>query len=430
MSPAFAGHKLESVMDVCETNMRQMVPATFHTTQGLLLDGKVYQDNATRRRPARTAVTSQVYGQTGSLCFINFGFVNQIDGDDKAENKAKKGDLKEAESVKNVGGKGNHHYIACPLHRVFGTNTLQVHHVTFTPPLYTQIYSDDSGPDSQLRFTLTSDSHFEVRADCKVSGTDSHLRLPYEAYGALSKRLPATVAGVARLWPQQAMMTLATCDSRMSRKHCSFHQCCDTSRHRLVSQTKLKLRMRKDCDSSRRLPTCEVAALRLIKSFGHRERWSKKNRDPKTPSALRPTAFLESFPWEYKCVLDSKNYVYPIISCPGLSPWLQIRHTRLDNQPGNRQWHEQGQAIGKPSCKTTLSTPGWDSNPDIPVIGSLVYCKSDALDHVATKTGRDDGALGSLLLKATYGVAGGGRKKLQDRLVYETKRSHANLIQN
>nr|CAD7452898.1 unnamed protein product [Timema tahoe] len=34
--------------------------------------------------------------------------------------------------------------------------------------------------------------------------------------------------------------------------------------------------------------------------------------------------------------------------------------------------------------KTTLSTANQDSNLDIPVISSLVYCKSDALDHTAT----------------------------------------------
>nr|CAD7392870.1 unnamed protein product [Timema cristinae] len=38
--------------------------------------------------------------------------------------------------------------------------------------------------------------------------------------------------------------------------------------------------------------------------------------------------------------------------------------------------------------KTTLSTPSLDSNLDLPVIGSLVYCESSALDHVATETRR------------------------------------------
>nr|CAD7430332.1 unnamed protein product [Timema monikensis] len=35
--------------------------------------------------------------------------------------------------------------------------------------------------------------------------------------------------------------------------------------------------------------------------------------------------------------------------------------------------------------KTTLSTPDRDSNLDLPITGSLVYCESSALDHVATK---------------------------------------------
>nr|CAD7446266.1 unnamed protein product [Timema bartmani] len=35
--------------------------------------------------------------------------------------------------------------------------------------------------------------------------------------------------------------------------------------------------------------------------------------------------------------------------------------------------------------KTTLSTRDRDSNPDLPVIGSLVYCESDALGHEATE---------------------------------------------
>nr|CAD7395565.1 unnamed protein product [Timema poppensis] len=35
--------------------------------------------------------------------------------------------------------------------------------------------------------------------------------------------------------------------------------------------------------------------------------------------------------------------------------------------------------------KSTLSTLGRDSNIDLPFIGSLFYCKSDALDHAATK---------------------------------------------
>nr|CAD7461100.1 unnamed protein product [Timema tahoe] len=39
---------------------------------------------------------------------------------------------------------------------------------------------------------------------------------------------------------------------------------------------------------------------------------------------------------------------------------------------------------GKPCLEqTTLITPDRDSNLDLPVIGSLVYCESNALDHAA-----------------------------------------------
>nr|CAD7443745.1 unnamed protein product [Timema bartmani] len=39
--------------------------------------------------------------------------------------------------------------------------------------------------------------------------------------------------------------------------------------------------------------------------------------------------------------------------------------------------------LGKP----TLTTPDRDSNLVLPVIGSLVYCESSALDHAATEAG-------------------------------------------
>nr|CAD7432689.1 unnamed protein product [Timema monikensis] len=38
--------------------------------------------------------------------------------------------------------------------------------------------------------------------------------------------------------------------------------------------------------------------------------------------------------------------------------------------------------------KTTLSTPDRDSNLELPIIGSLVYCESSTLDHVNTEAGR------------------------------------------
>nr|CAD7269519.1 unnamed protein product [Timema shepardi] len=39
--------------------------------------------------------------------------------------------------------------------------------------------------------------------------------------------------------------------------------------------------------------------------------------------------------------------------------------------------------------KTTLSTPDRDSNLDLPVIGGLVYCENDGLEHAATEVGLD-----------------------------------------
>nr|CAD7412048.1 unnamed protein product [Timema cristinae] len=47
--------------------------------------------------------------------------------------------------------------------------------------------------------------------------------------------------------------------------------------------------------------------------------------------------------------------------------------------------HSRGGRVKKHLGKTTLSTPDRDSNPDLPVTGSLVYCESDALDHAATE---------------------------------------------
>nr|CAD7423194.1 unnamed protein product [Timema monikensis] len=44
-------------------------------------------------------------------------------------------------------------------------------------------------------------------------------------------------------------------------------------------------------------------------------------------------------------------------------------------------WRESG----KPIRETTHSTPDRSSNPDLTVIGTLVYCESSALDHVTTE---------------------------------------------
>nr|CAD7409968.1 unnamed protein product [Timema poppensis] len=43
---------------------------------------------------------------------------------------------------------------------------------------------------------------------------------------------------------------------------------------------------------------------------------------------------------------------------------------------------------GKLLLKNSLSTPDQDSNLDLPVIGSLVYCKSSVLDHAVTEAGQ------------------------------------------
>nr|CAD7569618.1 unnamed protein product [Timema californicum] len=48
---------------------------------------------------------------------------------------------------------------------------------------------------------------------------------------------------------------------------------------------------------------------------------------------------------------------------------VTVRLGRVENNFGN----------------TTISTPSRDSNLDLPVIGSLVYCESSALDHAATE---------------------------------------------
>ncbi|CAG2061853.1 unnamed protein product, partial [Timema podura] len=55
-------------------------------------------------------------------------------------------------------------------------------------------------------------------------------------------------------------------------------------------------------------------------------------------------------------------------------------------------WRE----IGK---KTTLSTPDQDSKLNLPVIGSLVYCESCALNHAATELITWDFLMDSVLLQ-------------------------------
>nr|CAD7586185.1 unnamed protein product [Timema genevievae] len=57
----------------------------------------------------------------------------------------------------------------------------------------------------------------------------------------------------------------------------------------------------------------------------------------------------------------------------------------------------RGETVENHFGKTTFNTPDQDSNLDLPVIDSLVYCESSALDHVAIEAG------GAILLN---GVAG------------------------
>nr|CAD7257388.1 unnamed protein product [Timema shepardi] len=112
--------------------------------------------------------------------------------------------------------------------------------------------------------------------------------------GALSKRLPATAAMAAIDHDDSSRMCFPRHDSshrsvgkHRRREHCSFHQCCDTSRHRLVSQTKFTLRMHKDCDSSRRLPTREVAGIVLACDRSADVQLEKGLNDIRLPKNIR-----------------------------------------------------------------------------------------------------------------------------------------------
>nr|CAD7393855.1 unnamed protein product [Timema cristinae] len=53
--------------------------------------------------------------------------------------------------------------------------------------------------------------------------------------------------------------------------------------------------------------------------------------------------------------------------------------------------------------KTTLNTSDRDSNLDLPVIGSLVYCESRSLDHAVAEAGSEMAAITNCLLLATLG---------------------------
>nr|CAD7568849.1 unnamed protein product [Timema californicum] len=51
--------------------------------------------------------------------------------------------------------------------------------------------------------------------------------------------------------------------------------------------------------------------------------------------------------------------------------------------------HLRGRQVENHERKTTLSIPDQDSNLDLPVIDSLVYCESSVLDHVTTEQARE-----------------------------------------
>nr|CAD7430608.1 unnamed protein product [Timema monikensis] len=46
--------------------------------------------------------------------------------------------------------------------------------------------------------------------------------------------------------------------------------------------------------------------------------------------------------------------------------------------------------MGNHLMKTVLSTPYWDSSPDLLIIGTLVYCEGDALEHCVQPGLRED----------------------------------------
>nr|CAD7439018.1 unnamed protein product [Timema bartmani] len=60
----------------------------------------------------------------------------------------------------------------------------------------------------------------------------------------------------------------------------------------------------------------------------------------------------------------------------------RVRMFAEDDQP-----HLRGVSVKNNFGKTTLDEPDRDSNPDLPVISSLVYHESDALNHAVTEAG-------------------------------------------
>nr|CAD7575608.1 unnamed protein product [Timema californicum] len=69
---------------------------------------------------------------------------------------------------------------------------------------------------------------------------------------------------------------------------------------------------------------------------------------------------------------EKKRHEYNNVQRPGAEVYPHMHGGRLENHFG----------------KTTLSKPNRDLNPDIPVIGSLAYCKNSTLGHAATEAGK------------------------------------------
>nr|CAD7261893.1 unnamed protein product [Timema shepardi] len=60
--------------------------------------------------------------------------------------------------------------------------------------------------------------------------------------------------------------------------------------------------------------------------------------------------------------------------------WLDLRKVALKGSVTTFAWKENGE----PFKKTTVSTPDWDLNSDLPNICSLEYCEREAFDHSST----------------------------------------------
>nr|CAD7195516.1 unnamed protein product [Timema douglasi] len=106
---------------------------------------------------------------------------------------------------------------------------------------------------------------------------------------------------------------------------------------------------------------------------------------------------LESFPSrEYHKLDHLKNFfgmlplkslpkillpVRAICTCTNNANVLGIRKIEFRGSVPTLAWRESEKLFRK----TTLSTPDQDSNPDFPVIGTLVYCERGELDTVATE---------------------------------------------